>query len=99
MVLATGLSTLEGDDEIGLEIVMGEVALLRTVGGGPGMSVCRVMAVAMAVEGHPCDVLTVFSLKSCPSALLELGKPVLRQWQSPRTTISHCTRIGTCVIP
>ncbi|CAK9217890.1 unnamed protein product [Sphagnum troendelagicum] len=86
MVLATDLSALEGDDEVGLEIVMGEVAFLRTAGDGPGTGVCPVTAIAMVAEGHPCDVSTTFS-----SALLELGKPVLWQWQSPRITISHCT--------
>ncbi len=91
MVLATDLSALEGDDEVGLEIVMGEVAFLCIARDGPGTGVCPVTAIAMVAEGHPCDVSTTFSLKSCPSALLELGKPVLWQWQSPRITISHCT--------
>jgi hypothetical protein len=58
MVLAIDLSALEGHDEIRLEIVMGEIALLRTARDGSGRGVCPVTAIAMAAEGHPCNVST-----------------------------------------
>jgi len=73
MVFAIGLSALEGNDEIRLKIVMGEVALLRTTGDGPRTGVCPVTAVTMVTEGHPCDVSTTLKpLLDFPPFFLEI---------------------------
>ncbi len=90
MVLATGLFALEGMMKQAWKVWW--VKSLSCVLLGMVLErVCPLTAVAMAAEGHPCNVSTTFSLKSCPSALLELGKPILRQSQSPITENYHFT--------
>jgi hypothetical protein len=74
MVLATGLSALEGDDEVGLEIVMGEVALLRTAGDGLGTGVCPVTTVAMATKGTSMRCIDNFFPEELPFGTFRVGK-------------------------